>query len=365
MLKGSRQSDTFTSMGFRLFRRMKVAPGVTLNLSKSGISTSVGVRGAKFTVGPRGTRRTVGLPGSGLFYTEENRWGSSRGSNRGSKKRGGGRGSAPAAPPEPENTLELGFFDRLLTPENEKELVAGCKAYVEGDADKALRHLRKATDLADGAFLAGFLVVNKKRYGEAEAILRKALAKQKNLGKFFDKYGVEIELALPITGEVTAHVRPCRRGLLLGLAEVLQTQGKNKEAFTFLKKLHKDDPDDVLVKLSIAELIVEARPESKKLAKQIVELVGNIANESSIHAGLMLYKAHALRTLGLFTAARDELTAALRKKKDRSDELLRALRYERGCVYEELGQQKRARSEFEKVYAEEPGYEDVAERLGL
>ena len=85
---------------------MKVAPGVTLNLSKSGISTSLGVRGAKFTVGPRGTRRTVGLPGSGLFYTEENRWGS----NQGSKKRGGGRGSAPAAPPEPENTLELGFF---------------------------------------------------------------------------------------------------------------------------------------------------------------------------------------------------------------------------------------------------------------
>ena len=344
-------------MGFRFFRRMKVAPGVTLNLSKSGISTSLGVRGAKYTVGPRGTRRTVGLPGSGLFYTEENRWGS--------KKRGGPRTSSSPAPPEPENKLELGFFDRLLTPENEKELVAGCKAQVEGDADKALRHFRKATDLADGAFMAGFLLVNKKRYAEAEAILRKALAKQKNLGKFFDKYGVEIELALPITGEVTAHVRPCRRGLLLGIAEVLQTQGKNKEALTFLKKLHKDDPEDVLIKLSLAEIVVEAKPESKRLAKQVVELVGKVENESSIHAGLMLYKAHALRTLGLLTAARDELTAALRRKKDRSEELLRALRYERGCVYEELGQQKRARSEFEKVYADEPGYEDVANRLGL
>ena len=340
---------------------MKVAPGITLNLSKSGISTSLGVRGAKYTVGPRGTRRTVGLPGSGLFYTEENRWGS----NRGRKKRGAARTSPSPAPPEPENRLELGFFDRLLTPENEKELVAGCKAHVEGDVDKALRHLRKATDLADGAFLAGFLVVNKKRYAEAETILRKALAKQNNLGKFFDKYGLSIELALPITGEVTAHVRPCRRGLLLGLVEVLQAQGKNKEALAFLKKLRKDDPDDVLVKLSIAELIVEARPESKKLAKQIVELIGSIENDSSIHAGLMLYKAHALRTLGLLTAARDELTAALRKKKDRSNELLRAVRYERGCVYEELGQQKRARSEFEKVYSEEPGYEDVAARLGL
>ena len=336
---------------------MKVAPGVTLNLSKSGISTSLGVRGAKYTVGPRGTRRTVGIPGSGLLYTEEDRWGS--------KKRRGSRTSSSPAPPEPENKLELGFFDRLLTPENEKELVAGCKAQVEGDAEKALRHFRKATDLADGAFMAGFLLVNKKRFKEAEAILRKALAKQKNLGKFFDKYGVEIELALPITGEVTAHVRPCRRGLLLGLAEVLQTQGKNKEALTFLKKLHKDDPEDVLIKLSLAEIVVEAKPESKRLAKQVVELVGKVENQSSIHAGLMLYKAHALRTLGLLTAARDELTAALRKKKDRSEELLRALRYERGCVYEELGQQKRARSEFEKVYAEEPGYEDVANRLGL
>ena len=340
---------------------MKVAPGVTLNFSKSGISTSLGVRGAKYTVGPRGTRRTVGLPGSGLFYTEENRWGS----NKGSKKRGGGSRASSPAPPPVESKLELGFFDRLLTPENEKELVAGCKAQVEGDNEKALRHFRKATDLADGAFMAGFLLVNKKRFKEAEAILRTALARQKNLGKFFDKYGVEIDLALPITAEVTAHVRPCRRGLLLGLAEILQTQGKNKEALAFLKKLHKDDPDDVLVQLSIAELIVEARPESKKLAKQIVELVGNIENDTSIHSGLMLYKAHALRTLGLLTAARDELTAALRKRKDRSDELLRALRYERGCVYAELGQQKRARSEFERVYAEEPGYEDVAERLGL
>ena len=296
---------------------------------------------------------------------KRDRWGSNRGSNRGSKERGGGRTSSSPAPPEPENKLELGFFDRLLTPENEKELVAGCKAQVEGDADKALRHFRKATDLADGAFMAGFLLVNKKRFKEAEAILRKALAKQKNLGKFFDKYGVEIELALPITGEVTAHVRPCRRGLLLGLAEVLQTQGKNKEALTFLKKLHKDDPEDVLIKLSLAELVVEAKPESKRLAKQVVELVGKVENDSSIHAGLMLYKAHALRTLGLLIAARDELTAALRKKKDRSEELLRALRYERGCVYAELGQQKRARSEFEKVYADEPGYEDVANRLGL
>jgi hypothetical protein len=56
-------------MAFRFWRRVRIAPGVTLNLSKSGGSLSFGPRGAKFTVGPRGPRATVGIPVSGLFYT--------------------------------------------------------------------------------------------------------------------------------------------------------------------------------------------------------------------------------------------------------------------------------------------------------
>jgi len=45
-----------SSMAFRFWRRIKIAPGVTLNLSKSGGSLSFGPRGAKFTVGSRGKR---------------------------------------------------------------------------------------------------------------------------------------------------------------------------------------------------------------------------------------------------------------------------------------------------------------------
>lgn len=56
-------------MGFRFRRRLKLFPGVSLNISKTGVSTSVGVPGA--TVNLRGdrTRTTVGLPGSGISYT--------------------------------------------------------------------------------------------------------------------------------------------------------------------------------------------------------------------------------------------------------------------------------------------------------
>lgn len=57
-------------MGTRFQKRVKVMPGVTVNLSKSGISTSVGTRGAKMTFGHGKRRTTVGLPGTGLSHTE-------------------------------------------------------------------------------------------------------------------------------------------------------------------------------------------------------------------------------------------------------------------------------------------------------
>ncbi len=64
-------------MAFRLFRRIKIAPGITLNLSKSGLSASAGVRGARVTLGPRGVRRTVGIPGTGISYSENSSIGGS------------------------------------------------------------------------------------------------------------------------------------------------------------------------------------------------------------------------------------------------------------------------------------------------
>jgi hypothetical protein len=58
-------------MGFRFQRRIRILPGFRVNISKSGVSESIGRRGAWFTIGPRGTRSTVGLPGSGLSYTSQ------------------------------------------------------------------------------------------------------------------------------------------------------------------------------------------------------------------------------------------------------------------------------------------------------
>jgi hypothetical protein len=59
-----------SAMGnFRFYRRISIFPGLSVNLSKSGPSLTVGMRGAHVTLGHRGVTRTVGLPGTGIYYT--------------------------------------------------------------------------------------------------------------------------------------------------------------------------------------------------------------------------------------------------------------------------------------------------------
>lgn len=58
-------------MGFRLYRRVRIAPGIRLNFGTRGVSASFGHRGAWYTVGPHGRRTaTLGFPGTGLRYTQ-------------------------------------------------------------------------------------------------------------------------------------------------------------------------------------------------------------------------------------------------------------------------------------------------------
>lgn len=58
----------------RFWRRARILPGVTVNLSRSGPSLSLGPRGSKVTIGRKGLRRTIGLPGTGLFATNYTPW---------------------------------------------------------------------------------------------------------------------------------------------------------------------------------------------------------------------------------------------------------------------------------------------------
>lgn len=54
-------------MAWQYRKRVKVAPGVYMNITKNGISSSIGVRGASITFGKKGTYLNTGIPGTGFY----------------------------------------------------------------------------------------------------------------------------------------------------------------------------------------------------------------------------------------------------------------------------------------------------------
>lgn len=58
-------------MAWSFRKRVKVLPGLWLNFSKSGISTTIGTKGASMNFGKRGVYGTVGIPGTGLYKREK------------------------------------------------------------------------------------------------------------------------------------------------------------------------------------------------------------------------------------------------------------------------------------------------------
>ena len=54
----------------RFQKRIKILPGITLNLSRKGVSTSLGATGARVTYGHGEKRTTVGLPGTGISHSQ-------------------------------------------------------------------------------------------------------------------------------------------------------------------------------------------------------------------------------------------------------------------------------------------------------
>ena len=110
-------------MGFRFSRRISILPGLSLNLSRSGVSLSAGVRGAHVTLGPRGTYTSVGLPGTGISYRQ---------------RIGGGR-RLPQAPAMRE--LDLNATGNRANDELAQKLFQGGEQTISLNTEEARRYL--------------------------------------------------------------------------------------------------------------------------------------------------------------------------------------------------------------------------------
>ena len=342
------------ALGFRLYKSVKLGNGVRLNLSKTGVGISAGVRGARYSVHSSGRSvRTVGVPGTGVYYRKDSYAQGSRATGARSRS-----APAPVAPAYPKAGA--------LAPKAEKIFVQGVTAYMQGRYEDGLRSFKdvQARDSAGQhigeEFFAGMCLVGLERTSEAIPYLEAVLASDDSIpDPLMTKYGVGGGMEIDVTPAVSAMAPMTNLAVALILAELYQHTDQRQRAVELLESLGAQAPGEPVFALSLADLYFEG-DEWDDLVR-VTE--GVQTNEDDVTLNILVLRAFALNELGMAEGALALTKEALRTKK-RNPLLLRFARYLRGRAYDTMGKAGMARKEYEKVFAEDSTYQDVAERLG-
>lgn len=325
-------------MPFRIRKSIKIAPGVRMTVSKSGIGASVGGKGARYSVHSSG-RRTVsaGIPGTGLGYIK-----STSGPRRSS--RASREVEAPPLPKKP------GFF----APKGEKQLY---KAVEKGDPETLEKVGQKFGSYRPVAFgLAGLMLVQEEKSADARRLLSAVIEEGTDPAEhtFTQEYlgvsGARLAIAPGVVAEM-----PFGRDLIgLTLAELHQELGNLSAAIDVVEQLEPTTHAAV----SLTELYIQV-----ERYQEIIDLTNGIKNEDDSTALLCVYRGVALREQGFCEASRGAFKEAL-KSKSRDQEIRYLGLSERAYTYLAENKRAMARKDLERILAEDANYTGVRERLG-
>ena len=331
-------------MPFRLQRSFKVAPGVRVNFSKTGIGASIGSKYARCTVHSSGRRTVSGAGGiiPGVRYQK-----SVGGSGRRPSAAARRRPSGPVAPPHPQAP---GLFAHKYEKDFYKAVQSGDPAVFE---TAAAEHPEIA---AAAEAIAGLLYLGKGQNDQAGRTLQAAYdsgadpSAEPLVRRWVNpEFGIILLIAPGVSAEI-----PLGRDLVgLALAEIKQSKGDVEGAIEVVEHL---EPSHYAA-VSLADLYHQADRHADVI--EVTEMISNTDNASCL---LCVYRAAALRQSGHPEAALQALKEAL-KSKARDDSVLLLGRLERARTYSQLGKLSFARRDLEAVIAKDstfPGAHELA-----
>lgn len=339
-------------MGFRLQKSIRLGKFVRLNISKSGVGVAAGLGGVTLGAGPRGAYLNLDLPGTGMSYRKYLTTTQKKQAPR--KKSGHAAAQSVQVPEVPK--------PGLFASSQEKDLANAMKDYQAGQIDEALEHfLDAASKEAGAAIFAAAILAEKDRkdYRAVELLERVVQSDEEFPTKLMEKYFPSATIDIDVTPNVTVIVPVDGLAATLLLVELYQAQRRVREAIALLEEIEELAEEPVLT-LSLCELYA-----SREIWEGVIDRGQGVESEDDITLELSIYYGRAMQAQGLHEAAITVLTKALRRKKDRSQDLLNEAVYWRAVSYQEQGKTSRANQEFQKLYAENPDFKDVAERLAL
>jgi tetratricopeptide (TPR) repeat protein len=322
----------------RYRKSVRLAPGIRMTFSKSGISYSAGTKGLRVTKTASGrVTSTIRVPGTGLSHT------ATLGTSTPARASRPRPRSAPApAPAKP------GIF----APKGEKALYRAIQAQ---DFSAIQRVMDEYVDYAVlAAAISGLQQMASGNDERARGLLSRVFAsgQEPAAHPFAQKY-LTTKLTLGVAAGVTVILPINRDAVGLALAELLQDSGDLSAAIEIVEQL---EPTAYVV-VSLAELYSQAGRHS-----DVVALTEAVANEDDATAFLCVLRGVALREQGYHEAARAAFKEALKSKKREAVVRHRAL-LERAQTYLAEGKRAMARRDLERVLAEDSNYEGVRELL--
>ena len=327
-------------MGFRMHKSIKLAPGVRMSFSKSGIGYSAGVKGYRVSKRADGrVVRTASLPGTGISHQK------SIGGR--SSSRAGQRVGAAAPPPAP-TPVKPG----LLAPKGEKLLYKALQkqdvASMEVVAEEHPSHALAASTVA------GALMLSTGQQRRAQELFEWVFATGRDPADdpFITKY-VTSYLSLEVAPGAVAELTLDRSAVGLVLAEMYQEKGDANRAADIVEQLE----PTTFAALSLSELYAELGR-----FDDVVAMTNGIRNDDDATALLCVFRGVALRESGYLDAARESFKEALKSKKRAPVIRHRAL-IERARCYEAEGKTALARKDLERILAEDATYDGLAESL--
>lgn len=324
-------------MGFRVQKSFRIAKGVRLNLSKTGLGVSVGVPGLRYSMHSSG-RRTVsaGIPGSGVRYQK-------------SLKNGTRSPASSHGPTPPRFALPK---PGLFAPKGEKQLH---KAITSGDAHAIARVGDEFPEYRTVAHaLAGYMLINSEP-AEAKRLLIGVFAsgEDPSTDPFAEKYVGGERVEIGIARGVSAYLPLDRNAVGLALAELYQGDREVAAAVDTVELLE----PSTYAAVSLAELY-----SATGRYQDVVDLTESISNSDDATALLSVFRGEALHELGYHDAALAAFKEALRSK-SRAVGIRHLALSERSRVYEAIGRRSMARKDLERILAEDSSYEGLTDRL--
>lgn len=317
-------------MGLRFHKRIKLLPGISLNLGKKSASISVGGRGAKLTVGTKGKHLTFGIPGSGLYYTTK--------LDKKQKKQAQ-RIYYPKSLIENTSSISTSNYNLSSFQNTNNNLLSGILAYNKKDYNLAIQYLQQDSTLEASLILA-MIYYLKKDFSKAKSLLE-FIANHPNkekLGESFRELKIIPTISFFITNEIFVKSELDLVVALLILTEIYQIEGNLELALKTLNQAYNLSPNDNMILLSLIEIIYEyyTKTKANELLQNILSLTENVNLKNLIDAGILYYRLLALINSDQIKEAKQifqklhshssylspELANAIQKEKQKLDKLL-------------------------------------------